>query len=210
MPKKHITTTIHAAAISRILRRDDFHRYQPNNDSRGGYLCSEWGTDEGGNIRVRVDYFGVNRDIGSADPNPKVVQKHRSGYLTQIQDALRVRGYTVSWGWDEETMAEDRTFIVVHPSVDVEEEPEGEPSEEEVEEEYEYVDYSHLLILPLEQAEQVVKDIANVYRSGKDEAARRMEAQLYRAVLISIVSGSEETIDLAAVALETQKLFFPR
>jgi hypothetical protein len=64
--------------------------------------------------------------------------------------------------------------------------------------------------ISLKDAQEAALAINRAYNVGRDEAARRLEHQLMKAVLTTIVYGTDEVVDLAAAALSTQHLPFAR
>lgn len=209
----------YAPRVSSFLKNDlGIPRYNANADE-GGYRCTGWVDDEYGNPTVLIEYQGIRKDLGPGRFSEGTIHDAHRMKLKEIWEALEKRGYSVCWGWDPDSGETNTTFIVVVSRASAEQdrkadaEPEPEdgqeaPAEPLSQQGLETVVNSLLITLP--QAEEAARAIVHAYNSGRDQDARRMEFHLMRAALVAIVSGSEDYVDLSAVALSTQHLFFSR
>jgi hypothetical protein len=66
------------------------------------------------------------------------------------------------------------------------------------------------LLITLPQVDIAVREVQDLVGEGKEEEARRLEAQTYRSVLMAVVGNADNLQALAAAALETQHLSFRR
>lgn len=207
----------HASAVSKQLMQMGHHKFAQYDLSRGGYFCSNWGEDLQGGTKVKIEYRGPGRGL-RGKPSEETVNRVRRAKLNEMAQDLRTVGYFVSWGWDEVSGDPDTSFIVASANPSREESvdpaeperPDAEPEPLRATDSGGLPDLSRLLI-SIEQIEQAVLDITLAHNGGKPEVARRLEHALYHQVLIAVVAGSpEDPRFLAAAALVTQHLSFPR
>lgn len=230
----------HASAVSKQLMQLGYVKFHQYDTDRGGYYCSNWGTDSQGGIMVKTEFRRPGRGL-KGKPSEETINKIRRAKLNEMSKGLREVGYYVSWGWDEETGDPDTSFIVVSVNppregdVPGQKSPEtaftgvGEEDEEGPQEPQDAAPepqpvpeppadpqvsgeglWAFLISIP--EVEETVREIHRAHNAGKDDAARRLEHTLYQKVLLAIAvrDGEDEARDLAAAALATQHLSFAR
>lgn len=226
----------HASAVSKMLMQMGYVKFHQYDTDRGGYYCSNWGTDSQGGIMVKVEFRRPGRGL-KGKPSEDTINRVRRAKLTEMARGLREVGYYVSWGWEEKTGDPDTSFIVVSvnppresdvpgqkspetaSSEAVPEEQKGQhdaPEPEPVSEPPAVLQVSRdglwAFLISIPQVEETVREIHRAHNAGKDDVARRLEHTLYQKVLLAIVArgGAEDSCDLAAAALTTQHLSFAR
>lgn len=102
----------HASAVSKMLLGMGYPKFHQYDTDRGGYFCSNWGTDSQGGIMVKTEFRRPGRGL-KGKPSEDTINKVRRAKLTEMAKGLREVGYYVSWGWDEASGDPDTTFIVV-------------------------------------------------------------------------------------------------
>lgn len=212
VPKGYFPPAVSASRISGVLGTQ-FVRFNGNSDT-GGYRVFQM-TDEKAEFPVAVvEYHNVRKDLGPGRYSDAKIWSANRKKLVEIREFLRANHYTVTWGWDEASGEPDTTWLAVVTPKMLQKQKELEAAltseEQDAADPPTEIFSDELLGLTLTQAEKAVLEIVRAYNAGKDEAARRMEFQLYRAVLTSIILGSKDGIDLSAIAIATQKLYFAR
>jgi hypothetical protein len=197
--------------VSEFLAKLDLEKHNSDQEN-AGYRSTQWVPDEYGNPTVKVEWFmGAKPDVGNGRKYEGRVAAARRAKLRELMVELQDFGYNVVWGWDPDNGDPDTNFIVVISPESAQKDAEAEEVEAEPEDpDTRLTRLESTLVIALEQAEEASREIARAHASGKDEVARRLEHQLMRAVLIAIVSGSEDAVDLSAAALASQHLFFAR
>lgn len=205
----------HASAISRMLVSKGYEKYHEHDTDRGGYFCTNWGTDAKGGLMVKVEFRRPGRGLRGKS-SEDTINRVRRDKLNAMSKDLRAMGYYVSWGWDVTTGDPDTTFIVVSVNLARDTPMESAaskpgPPEQMLSAGSTELDALAKLLISMPQVEQAVLDITLAHNGGKPEVARRLEHALYHQVLLAIVVGStEDPRMLAAAALATQHLAFPR
>lgn len=206
-----------ASAVSRRLIALGYTKYAENDRHNGGYCCTGWGgTDTKGGVLVKVEYRRPGRGM-RGKPSEETLNGIRREKLIEMSKGLREAAYYVSWGWDEETGDPDTSFIVASVSPARDEtggaalSPEHQVEHVNTSSATSYPEELRRLLISLPEIEEAAAEIFRAHNSGKDDPARRMEHKLYQQVLLAIVGGGEGTPrEMAAAALITQHLGFPR
>jgi hypothetical protein len=203
----------HASAVSKMLMNMGYTKFHQYDTDRGGYYCSNWGTDSQNGTMVKVEFRRPGRGL-KGKSSEHTVNRVRRNKLTEMARGLRTMGYYVEWGWDEESGEPDTTFLVVSVNParvgDVtlagDEQVQAAPAIPQ-----DVLEPLRIFLISIQQVEETVQEISRAHNAGKDDVARRMEHTLYQKVLLAIVGKStDDPLALAAAALATQHLSFPR
>jgi signal recognition particle subunit SEC65 len=213
--KKYTPT---AARVSEAVAKMGLEKHNSDKENPG-YRCTQWVEDEYHNPTVKVEWFmGANPDVGLGRKYEGRIAAARREKHREIKEALSEIGYAVVWGWDPDSGEPDTNFIVVisPESAELDAQAEQESGMEGVTPEFAEVDeIAHVerlqtMTISLKEASDTALAVHRAYNVGRDEVARRLEHQLQKAVLMAIVYGTDEAVDLAAAALSTQHLPFAR
>lgn len=213
----NVTTS--ASAVSRRLSTEGYVKANRNNLTQGGYRCWEWGADINGGVLVKVEYLYIERDMKvRGGPREKALNEARRQRLAEISQYLRGLGYYVSWGWDDRTGDPDTTFIAVASSPVRHEDAEPatlslrpEDMNQVREQKPDSSEKWREMLISVAEVDESATEVFRAHNAGRDENARRMEHHIYYQVLMAIVGETgENPQELAAAALVTQHLSFPR
>src|SRR5689334_9235347 len=91
----------HASAISRALISLGYTKFHQYDRDRGGYYCTNWGTDSKGFTMVKVEFRRPGRGL-KGKPSEATIARIRREKLVEITNGLIGMGYQVTWGWDED------------------------------------------------------------------------------------------------------------